>query len=251
MEVTELWRYPVKSLRGEQLTETALTRDGIPGDRLVHVRGPRGLLTGRTRHRLLTLPARTEPGGQVLVGERPWDSVEAADLVRQAAGDGATLVRDQAPSRFDVLPLLVATDAEIARLGEDGRRLRPNLVVGGAAPRAERDWPGQALRIGDALVGVLSVRPRCIVTTIDPDTGEQDLDVLRRIRAQFGGALALDCWVVAPGPVSVGDAVEVVPLPHPLQLEAVPTPGGWVTGRPYPAPAQPPLAQRARAAARP
>jgi hypothetical protein len=34
-------------------------------------------------------------------------------------------------ARFDVLPLLVATDGAIAALGEDGRRLRPNVVVGG------------------------------------------------------------------------------------------------------------------------
>ncbi|MFI7068136.1 MOSC domain-containing protein [Kribbella sp. NPDC050124] len=70
----------------------------------------------------------------------------------------------------------------MARLGVDGRRLRPNIVIAGAEPRDERQWPGRALRIGDALIGVHSQRPRCIVTTIDPDTGEQDLDVLRRIR---------------------------------------------------------------------
>jgi uncharacterized protein YcbX len=49
LRVAELWRYPVKSLRGEQLNAATVTTDGVHGDRLVHVRGPRGLLTGRTR----------------------------------------------------------------------------------------------------------------------------------------------------------------------------------------------------------
>jgi uncharacterized protein len=233
LRLTELWRYPVKSMRGERLSDASLTRDGIPGDRLLHVRGARGPLTGRTRHDLLTISARTSPGGGVLVGDRPWDSPETGALVARAAGDGARLVHDDSTARFDVLPLLVATDAEIARLGVDRRRLRPNLVIGGAAPGAERDWPGQALRIGGAVIGVLSLRPRCIVTTIDPDTGAQDLDVLRRIRREFAGAVALDCWVVTPGRVRPDDPVEVVPLPDPLPPGGVPDPGGWITGRRY------------------
>ena len=40
-----LWRYPVKPLAGESLSEAALTPDGIPGDRIVHVRGPEGVRT--------------------------------------------------------------------------------------------------------------------------------------------------------------------------------------------------------------
>ena len=86
--------------------------------------------------------------------------------------------------------MLVATDGAIAALGEDGRRLRPNIVLSGVPGLAERTWPGSALRIGDALVGVQSVRGRCIVTTIDPDTGAQDLDVLRKIHRQFDGTMA-------------------------------------------------------------
>jgi hypothetical protein len=235
MRVAEIWRYPVKSLRGEMLDETGLTSGGIPGDRVVHVSGPRGLLTGRTRHELLTLPARTGADGEPIVGGHPWDSPQAAAQIAAAAGPDARLVRDSAPERFDVLPLLVATDTEIARLGVDRRRLRPNLVIAGVAEGAERHWPGHALRIGTTLIGMLSLRDRCIVTTIDPDSGAQDLEVLRRIRREFDGSVALDCWVLAEGAVHVGDPVEVVPLPRRLPAHGQPRPGGWVTGRPYPA----------------
>jgi hypothetical protein len=38
MFVAQLWRYPVKSMGGEQLDRCHLTADGIPGDRVVHCR---------------------------------------------------------------------------------------------------------------------------------------------------------------------------------------------------------------------
>src|SRR5207249_3600226 len=145
-----------------------------------------GLVTGRTRHRLLTLDASTGPSGQPLVAGHPWDSPEAAAAIREAAGPDARLVADATSERFDILPLLVLTRAEADALDINLRRLRPNIVIDGALPEQERDWPGRALRIGTTVIGVHSLRPRCIVTTIDPDTGEQDLEVFRRIRRRRG-----------------------------------------------------------------
>jgi uncharacterized protein len=228
MYVDQLWRYPVKSLRGEQLDRAELTADGIAGDRQVHVREHGHVLTGRTRHGLLTVPATTDQGGRVLVDGHDWESEEAARVIREAAGPDAELARHDGPERFDVLPLLVATDGGIAALGHDGRRLRPNLVIGGVDGLAEREWEGLALRIGDVVIGVESLRARCIVTTIDPDTGAQDLDVLRRIHRVFGTKFALDCWVAHPGSVAVGDPVELVALDLPR-----PALGGWILGAPY------------------
>lgn len=228
MHVAALWRYPVKSLAGEPLGAARLTPDGVAGDRVVHVRGARGVLTGRTRHGLLTVPGTTGPDGEPLVDGHPWDSPAAAAVVRAAAGDDAVLSGYRGPERFDVTNLLVATDGAVARFGHDVRRLRPNLVIGGVPPEAEARWPGRALRVGAALVGVLSPRARCIVTSVDPDSGAQDLDVFRRIRSEFGGELALNCWVVEPGPVRVGDPVEVV------DTDATPAhAGGWIVGAPY------------------
>jgi uncharacterized protein len=228
MRLAGLWRYPVKSLAGEPLVSAYLTTDGIAGDRLIHVRGRRGLLTGRTRPGLLTLNADTGPDGVPRVAGHPWHTPAARRLVRQRAGPDAELVRYEGRERFDVLNLLVATDSAVQALGYDVRRLRPNLLIAGVADDAERTWPGRAIVIGEALIGVHSVRQRCIVTTIDPDSGTQDLDVLRRIRRSFGGRLALDCWVIKPGAISVGDPVGLVSTSErPREL------GGWVTGAPY------------------
>jgi hypothetical protein len=48
------------------------------------------------------------------------------------------------------------------------------------------------------------------MTTYDPDTQEQDLRVLKRIVTDFGGRMALDCYVVQGGRVALGDRVELL-----------------------------------------
>ena len=228
MHVSGLWRYPVKSLSGEPLNSARLTLDGIGGDRVVHIGGDRGPVTGRTRHGLLTVPASTDPDGVPLIAGHRWDSREAAETVRLAAGLDARPVAYTGPERFDVLNLLVATDGALAEFGADVRRLRPNLLIADVPPRTEHEWPGQELAIGEAVIGVHSVRQRCIVTSIDPDTGEQDLDVFRRIRQLFGNQLALNCWVIRPGDIYHGDPVEIrASTAEPRHL------GGWSVGRPY------------------
>src|SRR4051794_40533689 len=114
MWVQGLWRYPVKSLAGEALESAELTADGVRGDRLVHVRGARGPLTGRTRHGLLTLPASTAADGEVQVAGHPWRSAAAAELVAERAGPDAELAAYPGPERFDIANLLVATDGELS-----------------------------------------------------------------------------------------------------------------------------------------
>lgn len=238
MHLAALWRYPVKSLGGEPLPSAELTADGVSGDRTVHVRSARGPLTGRTRHDLLTIGASTGPDGTPRVAGHAWDSPAARDLVRTAAGPDAELASYDGPERFDISNLLVATDGAVARFGADVRRLRPNLLLAGVPAPAEPTWPGSALAIGEALVGVHSVRQRCIVTSIDPDTGVQDLDVFRRVRREFGNELALNCWVIRPGTVSVGDPARLVATDaRPAHL------GGWIVGAPY-APAPRPVPDR-------
>jgi uncharacterized protein YcbX len=212
MHVAEIWRFPVKSLRGEQLAETELTAAGIPGDRLVHVRAANGrVITSRTHPELLGLAGALGPDGEPLIDGLPWDDPRSLRAVRAATWNGADLVRYEGLERFDVLPISLATDGAVAALGVDRRRLRPNILVGGVRGLAERDWPGRRLRIGKALVDVVKLRSRCVMTTFDPDTLEQDQDVLRRIVEDFDGKTALDCAVLEPGRVAVGDDVQLLP----------------------------------------
>jgi uncharacterized protein YcbX len=211
MHVAELWRYPVKSMAGERLPRADVSASGIAGDRVVHVRDGRGrVVTARFHPRLLALHAILGSDGEPLVEGRPWRAPETAAAVRDAAGATATLARHDGPERFDVLPLLVATDGAVAALGVDGRRLRPNVVVGGVAGVLERQWPGGRLRIGEVVIALEKLRGRCVMTTYDPDTQVQDLSVLRRIVDEFDGHMALDSSVLTGGTIAVGDPVELL-----------------------------------------
>ena len=211
MRLQEIWRYPVKSMAGESLGKADLAESGVIGDRIIHVRNPAGkIVTARTRPKLLRHHAVYASGGEVIVGGRPWTSPVVARDVEAAADKGAYLASSDQQHRFDILPLLIATDGMLAAVGYDRRRFRPNLVIGGVPGLNERQWEGAQLRIGNVIVGMDDLRARCIMTTFDPDTGEQDLNVLRRVQREFGGNLGLNSYVVTPGRISVGDEVELI-----------------------------------------
>lgn len=208
--VAGLWRYPVKTLAGERLAQATISADGVSGDRLVQVYGPEGVRTSRRHHRLIGLHGTTGPQGQPLIDGHPWDSAEALALVKAAAGGDAWLEAYGGPDRFDVLPLLVATDGAVDAFGRDVRRLRPNILIGGVEGLDEREWPGASLRIGEVRVRLDSLRGRCPMTTVDPDTLAVDPGVLRDIGRRFGGRLALNADVTRGGTIRVGDPVTLV-----------------------------------------
>jgi len=209
LSLGQLWRYPVKSMAGERLQRTELTDLGVPGDRLVWVRGPEGVRTARRQYRLLGLRGTLSPEGEVLVNGHAWDSPDTAALVRAAAGEDAWLERAPAGHQFDVLPLLVATDGAVARFGRDVRRLRPNLLIDGVEGMDETTWEGAELMIGGAIIALDSLRGRCPMTTVDPDTITRDPAVLKDIGRRFGGRLALNADVARGGEIAVGDTVRL------------------------------------------
>jgi len=213
MRIAELWRYPVKSFSGERLMEADLRQDGIAGDRIYQVRRADGrIVDARAHPKMLALKATLAANLELLINGSPWNSPVVSQLVEDAAasGPGAHLEKRPDAERFDVLPLLVATDGAVAALGYDHRRLRPNILIAGVEGLAERDWPGRSLRIGNSLIGILRLRGRCVMTTWDPDSQKQSPEVFQKIQESFGGSMALDCWVIRGGTIRVGDAVELV-----------------------------------------
>ena len=205
-----LWRYPVKSMAGEAVHRAELTELGVPGDRLVWVRGPEGVRTARRQYRLLGLHGTLSPRGEALVDGQSWDSPEAAALVREAGGDDAWLELAPPGEQFDILPLLVATDGAVAEFGRDIRRLRPNLLIAGVPGMGEVGWEGATLAIGEARIELDSLRGRCPMTTVDPDTITRDPAVLKDIGRRFGGKLALNANVSRGGAIAVGDDVRLL-----------------------------------------
>jgi uncharacterized protein YcbX len=93
-------------------------------------------------------------------------------------------------------------------------RFRPNLVVDGARAWAEDDWLGGRLRVGPVVFRVVKPCARCVITTVDQETGEkgrQPLRVLGRHRRHGSGLLfATNLIPDTLGPIHLGDEVEVL-----------------------------------------
>jgi uncharacterized protein YcbX len=212
MHVSEIWRYPVKSLKGERLEQTEITKLGIPGDRQVAlIRTINGrFLTSRSKPKLLGLQGGINPDGVPTVNGHPWNSSEALRLVREAAGEPVTLQQVPAPHAFDVLPLLIATDGAARYLNIDHRRLRPNILLADIPDLEERKWPGRVITIGEVRIHAEKLRDRCVMTTFDPDTQVQDPSILLRIVRELDGSTALDSSVIHPGKIRVGDTAHIL-----------------------------------------
>jgi uncharacterized protein YcbX len=212
MHVSEIWRYPVKSVKGERLNEAEITKFGIPGDRQIAViRTINGrFLTSRSRPKLLALQGSINTDGVPTINGHPWNSAEALQLVREAASETVALQEIPAPQAFDVLPLLVATDGAARYLNIDHRRLRPNILLADVPNLEERKWPGRVIAIGNVRIYAEKLRDRCVMTTFDPDTQVQDPSVLLRITRELDGSTALDSSVITPGRIRVGDQAQII-----------------------------------------
>lgn len=189
--VAELWRYPVKSMRGERLPAARLTGDGVPGDRRwAHVDGRGYPVTARRDRRLARAgPARRD--------EFPYR------LARVPSG------------AFDVAPVLVVSLPSVAALAAgcpaaaDHRRFRANVYLDGLEPGIERRWPGRRLRLGGALLRAVDLCERCVVVNLDPDSPDESPEVLRAVIATGGLLFGVYCEVVEPGDVAEGDRCEL------------------------------------------
>ena len=94
MKITEIWRYPVKTMAGEKLERAGVGFLGIEGDRVVHVENSKGrLITSRSHPRFLGHKGSLGLHGEIMVDGRPWDNPEVAAEVVDIARPGAKLVR--------------------------------------------------------------------------------------------------------------------------------------------------------------
>lgn len=227
--VVGLWRYPVKSMAAETLSEVDVSWHGLAGDRrwaFVRDGVPQSgfpWLTLRERSDMnryrpsFVDPAR--PDRSPLTVTTPTGAV--LDIVDPALGaelfpSGARILK-QDRGVFDTFPLSLLSTRTIARLGEavgvalDVQRFRPNLLVeaeeGGEFP--EDGWLGSVLRIGGMRMRVDKRDGRCVVITIDPSTGERNPAILRTVAEDRQGCLGVYGSTVEPGRIALGDPVSI------------------------------------------
>jgi uncharacterized protein len=230
--VRALNRYPVKSMAGEQLGVAELDWQGIEGDRqYAFVRSANGTrfpwLTAREVPSMVLHRARFADPGQpkksaVLV-ETPdgallslHDPLLKAHL-ELAAGEPAALIQ-VARGIYDSMPVSIQTTASHAALEAahgmrlDPQRFRSNVMI-------ESDVPSGALMAmrlafgheeDGAIVQCADPIARCVVTTIDPDTGAKEPRVLRTVAQAFGNSYGIYAGPARPGLIRLGDVVRAL-----------------------------------------
>jgi uncharacterized protein YcbX len=105
-----------------------------------------------------------------------------------------------------------------ARMGTavDPLRFRANLYIDGVPAWAEFDWVGGEIRIGAAVLRIPARIPRCAATSVDPETGERALNVVKGLQAAYGHYdMGVYGEVVGGGRIAVGDAVAPPAAPRP------------------------------------
>lgn len=149
---------------------------------------------------------------------------ELSQALSDFCGETLTLMKSESAGACqDAYPISLLSQASIEHLGNivqngvtvEYRRFRPNFLLEGCEPHEEDSWLGKEVAVGAELrLRVESLDPRCAITTLNPDTGERDLDTPRLIlsyRPLFRGSACFGVYgsVVTPGAVSVGDEVRV------------------------------------------
>ncbi|MEX2275099.1 MAG: MOSC domain-containing protein [Actinomycetota bacterium] len=139
---------------------------------------------------------------------RPLRLARLVDPATHTIGDPVSLLSGDS----------VRTVADRAGLdGIDARRFRMLIEIEGTQPFEEESWSGMTLGVGDAELLVTRPVSRCVMTTMHPDTGAQDVPVLDLLAQHKGrgadGKLNIGVYadVVRPGTVRVGDRVTVRP----------------------------------------
>jgi len=203
--VEALFRYPVKSMRGEALKTAELGWHGLAGDRRLALRrvqdrsGFPWLTATKLSELILFTPegagngeglpthVRTPEGASMMafseelaseIGRRHGAPVQMMHLKQGIFDDACISV------------IASATIGEISRLAgptPDVRRFRPNVLVRLSQPKPfqEDQWLGDELAFGEngdgPAVSVTMHDVRCSMVNLDPDTAEMSPAVLKTI----------------------------------------------------------------------
>lgn len=255
-KVESLWRYPVKSMRGEELDEIFAGFSGIYGDRLFAFKSaasPKGFpyFTAREQTKLLQYRPRFRYPDKAArpvnlteaetMGANPVSAHPSELMIDVETPDGRTLAIDDPTlmelvrtdidqkhqltlmrserAMTDCRPFSMFSLQSARQLAEetgtsmDKRRFRANVYVDltSAQAFAENNFVGRSLRIGPkAVVTILERDPRCMMITLDPDTGEKTPAILKKLAQAHEGMAGVYGAVMVEGMLHKGDLVELL-----------------------------------------
>src|SRR5882724_888868 len=254
--VDSLWRYPVKSMRGEELDEAFAGYPGVYGDRLFAFKSsasPAGFpyFTAREQRRLLQYRPRFRDPDKAArpvnlteadsMGAGPLSADISELMVDVETPDGKTLAIDD-PVLIEMLcseidkkhqltlmrshraltdcrPVSIFSLQSARQLAEetgtpiDKRRFRANVYVDLASDNGfgENELVGRSLKIGPkVVVRILERDARCMIITLDPDTGEKTPALLKKVAQAHDGMAGVYGAVLVEGTLRKGDSVDVL-----------------------------------------
>ncbi|MDQ4038947.1 MAG: MOSC N-terminal beta barrel domain-containing protein [Actinomycetota bacterium] len=232
MRVMELWRYPVKSLGGEQLDGARVGFEGVAGDRryaIFDVATGFGL-TARRAPQLLFASAHlrsdgsaeiTLPDGSIASDDADLSrwlgrevTLRSCEQVTQRRFENPEDFENESTSNWE--PFAGSTgafqdsgNAAVSLVSRPSmqdwaqQRFRANIVLD---DDGENELVGSRISLGQARLDVGNRLSRCVmVTRPQPGGVQRDLDVLRTIHRELDGCLAIGAVVTQPGQVRVDD----------------------------------------------
>jgi uncharacterized protein YcbX len=143
------------------------------------------------------------------------------ELIRRESGDFTDLTildtsnayAGSLKSAISIMNLASVRDLA-TKMGEselDQRRLRANIYFDSGTPWEEAGWLGGFVRIGGAVGKVIMATPRCVVTAVNPDTGERDRGLVQNLlRFYRHKNLGVYIDIVQEGEIRPGDVVEPI-----------------------------------------
>lgn len=232
--ITELWRYPVKSMAGERVPALRVDWRGAAGDRThgLHFEHKAALkrLTAREASGMLRwsasygaadpdpaeppVAALTAPDGRAFT----WDDDELPAALSADLGRDVVLRRDLEGQQDLGRSLLITTEATRlaleAELAEpvDLRRFRTNLHVELDAPAwAEAAWEGGTVElVGGVVLRLLHPCERCVIPTRHPDTTARWPGLLKHLHARHANGFGINARVETPGRIAAGERLRLV-----------------------------------------
>jgi uncharacterized protein YcbX len=233
-EVEALFRYPVKSMRGEAIEEAALGWHGLEGDRRLGLRriDDRGgfpwLTATRLPELMLFTPVRRAAGALPTHVRTPeGEELETFNprLAATVGGLHGASVEMTHLDRgiFDEASVSVITSATVGGIAAlvghrpDVRRFRPNILVSSlrSDPFEEDAWVGGLLSFGEgeeaATIGITNRDERCSMVNLDPDSARPAPEVLKAVVRERDNKAGVYGTVIRCGRVSVGQPLYFSP----------------------------------------
>tara|TARA_B110000238_G_scaffold181622_1_gene206684 strand:+ start:494 stop:1243 length:750 start_codon:yes stop_codon:yes gene_type:complete len=246
--VTDIFRHPLKSHGREALQQVSLSKGNtMPWDRCWAVAHEASSADGSTwvpcanfsrgskAPKLMAVNVKLNETTQTLTLSHPErkDFTFQPDDIRQLSGflawikplmptdraQSARIIRlqDRGFTDTDFASISINSHASLRALSEKiGLQLSPlrwrgNIWLDDLEPWAEHSWVGQQFRIGSVLFEGVEPVVRCLATTANPQTGEQDADTLGALNDGWNHQnFGLYARIIESGKISIEDTLELL-----------------------------------------